>query len=317
MCNGIVKSENWKQNLSRLNLSSELLWNQSLIKYNTLRVGGNTACLAEISNYDDLSTLLSFIEENKIPWFVIGNGSNILVTDKGWPGIIIHLSGEFKKYEIVSSKEIKVGAAFPDMLLARKCISHGLAGLEFLIGIPGNIGGAIATNAGCHGKEISNYLKNVHWLDTNGKKHISSRESLDFAYRYSPLNCKCNKIIIEATFCLEESDPISVERKIKEYQQIRGEKQPKNVPNCGSVFKNPKGDFAARMIESVGLKGYSIGNAQISPKHSNFIVNHGKTSSSDIIALIELVREKVWNKYGIVLELEIQLLIPSIHHARL
>ena len=183
--------------------------------------------------------------------------------------------------------------------------------MEFLIGIPGTIGGAVAMNAGAHGRVTAESLLQVDWMDMEGNLHTSSRNELVFRYRFSELNGNFGKIITSAVFQLQQTDQESVEKKLLECQQFRMEKQPYNQPSCGSVFKNPPGDFAARLIEDSGLKAKKCGNAQISPIHANFIVNLGGASSADILTLIETIRETVFSKYSIYLEPEVQILQSS------
>ena len=185
--------------------------------------------------------------------------------------------------------------------------------MEFLIGIPGTIGGAVAMNAGAHGAEISDFLEEIEWMDMEGNLHSTPREKLEFRYRFSELNGNFGRVITRAVLSLNESDPESVEKKILECQKFRMEKQPYNQPSCGSVFKNPPGDYAARLIEASGLKGKIKGGAQISPKHANFIVNLGKASSDDILSLINTIRETVLKNYSIDLMPEVQILQSSVY----
>ena len=264
--------------------------------------------------------LLPFISKHRIPWFILGKGSNLLIPDTFWPGIILHLSGEFKNWEPLennnpscNNNEVSAGAALADVTFAQRCVAQGWGGMEFLIGIPGTIGGAVAMNAGAHGGETADFLQEAEWMDMEGNLHTSSRQNLEFRYRYSDLMGNYGRIITSAVFELQESDPETVENKLLECQQFRMEKQPYNQPSCGSVFKNPPGDFAARLIEASGLKGKIRGGAQISPIHANFIVNLGKASSTDILSLIDTVRETVFSKHSINLEPEVQILQSSVY----
>lgn len=168
-------------------------------------------------------------------------------------------------------------------------------------------------NAGAHGGETAEFLMHAEWMDMEGNLHTSLREDLEFRYRFSELNGNYGKIITRAVFRLEQTDPESVEKKLLECQKFRIEKQPYNQPSCGSVFKNPPEDYAARLIEDSGLKAKMCGDAQISPIHANFIVNLGKATSADILALIDTVRETVFNKHSIYLEPEVQILQSSVY----
>ncbi|MBF0280265.1 MAG: UDP-N-acetylmuramate dehydrogenase [SAR324 cluster bacterium] len=300
--------EAWKEKLQKIPLQSKLFWAHSLKRFNTLKVGGAAACLVDVMHTEDLSRLLPFLRQEQIPWFILGKGSNLIFPDDGWPGVVLRLSSHFKQWEVLKEhRQIFVGAALADVTVALRCASLGWSGLEFLIGIPGSIGGAIAMNAGAHGGEISQYLKKIWWMDMAGKVHEAEGKSLAFAYRQSPLNGKLGTVVTSALFQLEASDPETVKARIRELQTFREEKQPRNIPNCGSVFKNPDGRYAAELIESAGLKGHCIGGAQISPVHSNFIVNQGEATAQDVLALIDLVQKTVWKTHQINLEPEVQI----------
>ena len=310
----------WLETLEKTPLTSRLRRKESLKRFNTWRIGGTADCLIDVVNITDLSFLLPFISKHRIPWFILGKGSNLLIPDTSWPGIILHLSGEFKSWEPLEQNnsthkknKISAGAALADVTFAQRCVTHGWGGMEFLIGIPGTIGGAVAMNAGAHDGETAEFLLEAEWVDMEGNLNTSARDSLEFRYRFSELNGNYGKIITRAVFELQESDPETVENKLLGCQNFRMEKQPYNQPSCGSVFKNPPGNFAARMIEDSGLKGKIRGGAQISLIHANFIVNLGNASSTDILALIDTIRETVFNKHSIYLEPEVQILQSSVY----
>ena len=304
----------WLVDLEKIPLNSRLRRKESLKRFNTWRIGGPAECVIDVKNLQDLRLLLRFIHKNSIPWFIIGKGSNLLVPDKTWPGIILHLSGEFKHWDPVEEnfnsrrKKVSAGAALADVTFAQKCVPYGWGGMEFLIGIPGTIGGAIAMNAGAHGSETADFIVEIEWMDMDGNLYSTPRDKLDFRYRYSEINGNFGRIITGAVLSLYESDPETVEKKILECKQFRMQKQPYNQPSCGSVFKNPPGDYAARLIEASGLKGKIRGGAQISPKQANFIINLGNASSNDILFLINTVRETVSRNYSIDLMPEVQIL---------
>ena len=309
----------WLEALQKTPLTSRLRRKESLKRFNTWRIGGNAECLVDVVNVADLSLLLPFIRKHRIPWFILGKGSNLLIPDTYWPGIILHLSGEFRGWEPLEGNsaseknEVLAGAALADVTFAQRCVTRGWGGMEFLIGIPGTIGGAVAMNAGAHGGETAEFLKEAEWMDMEGNLHNSPRERLEFCYRYSELMGNYGWIITHAIFQLRESDPETVEKNLLECQQFRMEKQPYNQPSCGSVFKNPPEDYAARLMESSGLKGKIRGGAQISPKHANFIVNNGGASSADILSLIDTARETVFTNHSINLELEVQILQSAVY----
>ena len=309
----------WLEDLEKIPLDSRLRRKKSLKRFNTWRIGGAAECVIDVKNLKDLRLLLPFIRKNQIPWFVIGKGSNLLVPDKTWPGIILHLSGDFKCWEPLEEKfnsggkKVSAGAALADVTFAQKCVPHGWGGMEFLIGIPGTIGGAIAMNAGAHGAETADFIDEIEWMDMEGNLHCTAKDEIEFRYRYSELNGNYGRIITRAVLSLNESDPKTIQKNILKYQKFRKEKQPYNQPSCGSVFKNPTGDHAARLIENSGLKGKIKGGAQISTKQANFIVNLGNASSDDIMSLINTARETVFKNYSIDLMPEVQILQSSIY----
>ena len=180
--------------------------------------------------------------------------------------------------------------------------------MEFMIGIPGTIGGAVATNAGAHGGETSEFVRSIRWMDLDGIVHQDQRDAFQFAYRFSELDAKQGRIVISASFELAEEDPQQVKQTLLECQRFRMEKQPYNQPSCGSVFKNPPQDYAARLIELSRLKGKVRGRAQVSPKHANFIVNLGDAASDDIFGLMDEIREQVYRDHKIDLIPEVQIL---------
>ena len=305
----------WMETLEKTPLTSRLRRKESLKRFNTWRIGGFAECLIDVVNVADLSFLLPFISKYRIPWFILGKGSNLLIPDTSWPGIILHLSGEFKSWEPLENNnpsrknnEVSAGAALADVTFAQRCVTQGWSGMEFLIGIPGTIGGAVAMNAGAHGGETAEFLMQAEWMDMEGNLHTSLRDDLEFRYRFSELNGNYGKIITRAVFKLQQDAPESVGKKLLECQKFRRENQPCNQPSCGSVFKNPPGDFAARLIEDCGLKAKMTGDAQISPIHANYIVNLGKASSTDIVTLMDTVQETVLSKHSIYLEPEVQIL---------
>ena len=299
----------WVSELKDLELCSRIRWNESLKRFNTWRIGGPSRCLIDVETEEDLGKLFSFLKQEEISWFLIGKGSNLLIHDQPWEGIILHLSGDFKHWE--PQKEhasVQAGAALADVTFAQRCVSFGWSGMEFLIGIPGTIGGAIATNAGAHGGETSKFLKTIRWMDLDGTIHQDNCETFEFSYRFSKLDAKQGKIVLSAIFELQENDPQQVQETLLDCKRFRMEKQPYNQPSCGSVFKNPPDDHAARLIELSRLKGKKRGNAQISPKHANFIVNLGDATSEDMIWLINHVQDKVFKDHNIELIPEVQIL---------
>ena len=299
----------WEAALKKLSLQSRLRWNESLKRFNTWRIGGAARCLVDVENLKDLSRLLPFLKEHRLKWFLIGKGSNLLIPDSTWEGVIVHLSGDFKSWEpLEEGPMVRAGSGLADVTFVQRCVPKGWSGMEFMIGIPGTIGGAVATNAGAHGGETAEFLSRLTWMDLEGEVHENTRQEFNFDYRFSELDARQGRILVSAIFELRQMDAHSVRQKALECQRFRIEKQPYNQPSCGSVFKNPPGDHAARLIEASGLKGSIRGSAQISPKHSNFIVNLGRTRADDILWLMDLAQERVLKDHGRELIPEVQIL---------
>ena len=297
----------WRTALAELQLHSRVRWDESLKRLNTWRIGGAADCVVDVQSLDDLAQLLPFIREQRVSWAVIGKGSNLLVPDEGWRGLVLHLGKGFKGWApLETPRTVRVGAALADVTFAQRCIEPGWGGMEFLVGVPGTIGGAVAMNAGAHGGESVDFLREVWWLDMGGNLRHAPAEAIEFRYRFSELNAHNGVVVTHATFELRESQPPEVRKQVDACLRFREEKQPRNQPNCGSVFKNPEGGHAARLIEVSGLKGAVRGGMQISPLHANFIVNRGEGTATDALALIEQAQERVFRDHGIRLELEVQ-----------
>ena len=247
--------------------------------------------------------LQRYVTEHSIPFFILGNGSNVLIADEGWDGVIMNLENGFAslKYE---DGIVTCGAGVKMAIFVDFCIKNRRKGVEMLAGIPATLGGAVWMNAGCYGGETSDHLTDVE-LVRSGKHLWLPKAECDFRYRHTGLTKE--DIVLGARFKMDEGDPEEL-RAIKiKHLKHRNEVQPVNLPNCGSVFKNPKPHFSAELIEAQSLKGTRIGGAAISTKHANFITNDEGASAHDVIALMNLARKKVFDATGIVLEPEVQL----------
>lgn len=267
--------------------------------HTTYRTGGLSRYFIEPYNIYELFTALKFAKDKT--FFILGAGSNVLFSDKLFDGVVISLI-KLNRYVIIKNDELICGAGcFLDSVI-NFSISNNLSGLENLSGIPGSVGGAIYMNAGAFDIEIKDFLTSVKIVDFSGVIKIYKRNDLNFAYRSSGLK---DEIVVEAVFNLKKGKYL--ENKRVEILKKRDEKQPLEYPSCGSVFKRPKEGFAGALIENCGLKGYSIGGAEVSKKHANFIINKGNATSSDIYNLINYVKEVVYKKYGILLEEEVKL----------
>jgi len=305
-------SPNQQQQLQEISEHS-IKFNVSMAKYSTLKAGGQTAALVDVRNAKQLTALLFYCGQEEIPWRVIGRGSNILVTDSGFAGIICRLAGEFKVIQQQSENKpalITVGGGCLLAELLAWCRQHGFGGLEFLAGIPGGVGGAIRMNAGAFGREIGEVLYSVTIAGSDGVLQEVLVSDITLTYR----NCAIvgfdisQLIILAATLQLQEEDCAKVKHKMQDYVTQRKEKQPVTHPSAGSFFKNPEGDYAGRLIEVTGLKGLRIGGAMVSPVHANFIINAGgNATAADIINLMHNVQEKVQEQTGIFLEPEVHI----------
>ncbi|HYQ61053.1 MAG TPA: UDP-N-acetylmuramate dehydrogenase, partial [Desulfatiglandales bacterium] len=271
--------------------------------YTTFRVGGKVEALCAVKDLVQLKELLSFAAKEHMPYLVVGKGSNILVKDKGLKGIALLLKGEL---EGVEEKEgaIHAGGGLGVSELVRFTHKQGLAGLEFLAGIPGTVGGAVAMNAGAWGKSTADVVEAVEIVKTDGAKVMLKRSELQFAYRKALL--PVGSVVVKARFKGTKDRPEAVGERIRDYLERRKSSQPLEHPSAGSVFKNPPHDYAGRLIESAGLKGKRVGGAMISDKHANVIVNLGGASAEDILALMEKARQRVKEQTGIDLEPEIR-----------
>ncbi len=263
-----------------------------------------------IANTEEaLAQVISHLRRLCIPYFVLGKGTNVLAPDKGMDGVVVKLGGELKRVMETEEGLLAYGGATISSLL-QYALKNALAGLEFLVGIPGTVGGAIRMNAGAYGREVKDVLAWAEVLDpVEGKRKWDIHE-LGLAYRCSKL--KRDQVVVSALFMVKPSRKEAVFNEMKRLLHRRIQSQPSNVPTMGSVFKNPEGDYAGRLIEEVGLKGHRIGGAEVSMKHGNFIINTGAASSKEIIQLIEEIKKKVKEKTGKGLELEIVIIPESL-----
>ena len=272
--------------------------NRSFSEVGYWKIGGVLRWLVSIGTIEQLQGVLAL----NIPYLMLGNGSNMLLSDNGFEGVAIKLVGDFKQLEWTENG-LLVGAGIANSKVLRSLKKQRRAGLGSLAGVPGTIGGAIRMNAGTYLGEIGNVVDWVEWMD-DGKIHRSSADELQFRYRRVGLPWSA---IILRTHLLTHTNEVDEElESIHHHLNRRKETQPLHLPSCGSVFKNPDGDYAGRLIEAVGLKGHQIGEAQISAKHANFIVNLGAASAQDVASLIRLARETVYAETGIALEPEVR-----------
>jgi UDP-N-acetylmuramate dehydrogenase len=278
----------------------------SLARFTSLRVGGPAEALASPPDRGALARCLRICAEHAVAVSVLGNGFNTLVRDGGVEGLVLRLNA-FRALRREPSGELSAEAGVTHATLARHCAEHGLAGLEFAAGIPGTVGGWIAMNAGVPEREVKDVVRAVEVMDAAGARRCLPASELGFAYR-SARGLPPGAVVVAAAFRVRPSPPAEVQAEIDRHLEKRARTQPLDVPSCGSVFKNPPGDFAGRLIEAAGLKGRRVGGAEISSVHANFIVNRGGATAGDVLALIEEVRERVRERSGTALEPEVRIL---------
>ena len=292
---------------SKLN-KENLYYDEPMAKHTSFKIGGPADVFIKVDNIEELKETLDLSKKNQIPLTIIGNGSNLLVTDKGIRGITAKLNLKDIEIKNENNKQIiKVEAGVPVGLLAQKLLKEEITGFEELSGIPGTIGGAVIMNAGAHGKELKDILKKVTAMDYNGNIHEFTNEECLFSYRNSRFQ-KEKYIILQATLELEKGNSTEIKEKMDEYMQFRKEKQPIEYPNAGSTFKRGEDFVTAKLIDEAGLKGYKVGGAQVSEKHAGFIVNVDNATAKDVIELTDYIKEKIEEQFGKKINLEIQII---------
>ena len=282
--------------------------NQPMSRYTSFKIGGPAECLIKVENIEELVNILKYVQKNNIKLTVIGNGSNLLISDKGIKGIVLKI--EIKKLEIKQDEDkvqIIVGSGNKLAELAQKLLLHEITGFEFASGIPGTIGGAIRMNAGAHGSEMKDIVKTIKDINRQGQIHKTKSEEAKFEYRNS-MFARDDFIILEIEIELIKGNKEEIQAKMQEYAQYRKEKQPIEYPSAGSTFKRGNDFITAKLIDECGLKGYQIGGAQISEKHAGFIINKGNATAEDVLKLMEYTKEQVYNKFGKIIEPEIEIL---------
>ncbi len=289
----------------KVKFRGRVLENEPLARYTTYRIGGPARYFVMPADPDDVVKALELAHSRGLPWLALGMGSNLLVKDTGFPGVVIRIGKGLDRFEMKGATAI-VGAGLPTPLLARRTAEAGFAGVERFIGIPGTVGGGVYMNAGCHGAEFAEVVTEATVMDAKGKLKQLLRKQISYKYRASNLG---DVIVLEAKLALIEEPPA----KLKELQgklfRWRKAGTPFDQPCCGSVFKNPSGPrTAGALIDEAGLKGFTIGGAQVSSLHANYFVNTGTATASDVLKLIEHVRKTVAKKMGVELELEVKVI---------
>ncbi|HVF52795.1 MAG TPA: UDP-N-acetylmuramate dehydrogenase [Actinomycetota bacterium] len=280
---------------------------QPLAGFTTYRLGGPAAVYIEPATADDLRALGEVLraEGDGVPVMALGRGSNLLISDEGWPGVAVRLGDAFAFTKEVGASGLRAGSATPLPVLANWAARRGLAGLEFSVAIPGAVGGAVKMNAGAHGGQVSDHLASALLFDLSSLV-LEERpaERLGLTYRHS--NLRPSDIVVEAIFELEADDPTAIRARMAAFRRHRAETQPGAVQNAGSIFKNPPGDSAGRLVEGAGLKGHRVGGAEVSQMHANFFIAHPGATAQDVHDLIADVRVRVREASGIDLDPEIR-----------
>ena len=282
----------------------ELRKDEPMSRHTSFRVGGPAALMALPKTNREASLAVKTAKAHGITPFFLGNGSNLLVPDEGYRGLIIKLSGEFNQLREVNGRLVSGGAVTLARLASAAC-ARGLTGLEFAHGIPGSVGGAVFMNAGAYGGEMSQVVTAVTCMDENGD--ISTVTEFDFGYRHSVF-CDGRRLILSAEFKLEQGDRDVIKARMDELAAQRQSKQPLEFPSAGSMFKRPAGYFAGALIEQSGLKGFTVGGAQVSEKHAGFVINIGGATCSDVLELVRQVQLRVRENFGVALEMEVRVL---------
>ena len=279
-------------------------YNEKMSKYTTMRIGGPCDCIVFPDEISKIKEVIDFCKNENITFFVIGNGSNLLVKDEGIHGVVIKLGHRFGKIELDGEYILAyAGATMPTLSqLAKK---NSLKGLEFACGIPGTIGGGVKMNAGAYGSQISDILYEVTYMDEKEEIKTIKNKDCSFGYRKSIFTINPNYVILSAKFKLERGNIDEIENKMKENSLARKAKQPLEYPNFGSVFKRPEGYFVGKLVDDAGLRGYKIGGAQVSTKHTGFIVNVDNATCKDVLDLIGYVQTTVYNKFNVKLTPEV------------
>lgn len=283
----------------------QIYLNEPMKKHTTFKIGGPADVFVKVKTVQELEHVIAIAKKQNIPLTVIGNGSNMLVKDRGIRGIVV--KPDFKEIEFINEETIKVGAGVLLSKITNVVYEHGLTGLEFATGIPGTIGGAIRMNAGAYGKEIKSVILSTIYLDKDGKVRTANKIENEFEYRTSRFVKNKDEIIIGSIIELKKGNKAEIKQKMEDDKRSRKLKQPLNYPNAGSIFKRGNDYITAMLIDKCGLKGYNVGDAYVSDLHAGFIVNKGNATAKDVLKLIEHIKEKVYEEFSKKIELEIEI----------
>lgn len=280
-----------------------ILFNEPMSRHTTFRVGGPAKCLIKVNNKEQMKKLIPYLHMTGQNFFILGNGSNLLVGDKGYSGILVKL-GEGMESVTVEGERMKISAGTLLSKAASAARENELKGMEFASGIPGTVGGAIVMNAGAYGGEMKQIVESVEVMNMEGEILVLDNDTMEFGYRKSVIKSR-PFIVLETVLCLQKGKQEEISSKMEELSRLRREKQPLEYASAGSTFKRPEGYFAGKLIMDAGLRGFSIGGAKVSEKHCGFIVNSGNATAADIREVIDEVQKCVKAKFGVTLEREV------------
>lgn len=272
--------------------------------YTTFRIGGKADLLVKPKTYQQIAEIINLCKKHEVPYYVLGNGSNLLVSDEGYRGVIIHVYNQLADIKVEGNRII-AGAGAILSKVATVAMENSLTGLEFAHGIPGTLGGAVVMNAGAYNGEMKNVLISCEVMDEEGNVMTLSKDELELGYRTSIIQNK-NYIVLRATIQLEKGEKENIKAYMKELMLRRKEKQPLDKPSAGSTFKRPEGYFAGKLIMDSGLKGYQIGGAKVSEKHCGFVINTGNATCQDVVDLIEHIQKEVKKQFNVELKTEVK-----------
>ncbi|MFZ5815504.1 MAG: UDP-N-acetylmuramate dehydrogenase [Bacillota bacterium] len=274
-------------------------------RHTTFRIGGPADFLVEVADRSELSGVLALAKREGLPVYILGNGSNLLVSDEGVRGVVLVLGGEFNRYTLQGTT-VRAGGGYNLPKLATQVMKAGLGGIEFACAIPGTVGAGLVINAGAHGGDLSQVVTEATVVWPDGRTERLTPEQIGFGYRSSKLQ-GTSAVVVEVVMELQPRPDEEMQRAVRHHLERRRATQPLHLPNAGSIFMNPPGDYAGRLIEQAGLKGEREGDAEVSTKHANFIVNLGRASARDVLILMDRVRRTVQERFGVRLEAEVKI----------
>lgn len=289
-----------------MKLASSVKFDEPMRLHTTFKIGGPADAFVEVQNAEEIISLIKYCKQNSIPYMIMGNGSNMLVSDKGIRGVVIQV-GKAMNNITIDGEAVTAQAGVLMSTLANAILKAELSGFETLSGIPGTLGGGIYMNAGAYGGELKDVIDTVTYIDESGEIITKPNEELDLSYRHSMFETG-KYVILSAELKLKKGSYDEIKAAMQEYNKRRSDKQPLSMPSAGSTFKRPEGYFAGKLIQDSGLVGYSVGGAQVSEKHAGFVVNKGGATAADVLALIKHIQDTVKEKFGVCLEPEVRLI---------